>query len=136
MPVLTGLDTGVFVLHSKGHAEAGRLWDEAVSGRRQAVVSAITLFELLRLGLRGTVTPEYAAAALKSIPDVCEVVWIENLDLLSSAGRLSHGVGLSSSDALILASLIDRKCTEIYTVDGDLLRYQAAGVQVVGLRRP
>ncbi len=112
------------------------MWDEAVSGRRQAVVSAITLFELLRLGLRGTVPQEYTAVALKSIPGVCEVVWIENLDLLSSAGRLSHGVGLSSSDALILASLIDRECTEIYTVDSDLLRYQAAGVEVVGLRRP
>lgn len=70
------------------------------------------------------------------LPSVCEVVWLENAELLRAAARLSHGVGLSSCDALILASLLDRRCSEIYTVDSDLLRFKAADVKMVELKRP
>lgn len=53
-----------------------------------------------------------------------------------SAARLAQGHALSQADALILASLLDQGCTEIYTTDRDLARYQKEGIEVVNLHAP
>lgn len=128
MPNLTGFDTGVFVLLTRGHPTAVRLWEEAVAGDRPSRISAISLFEIYRLGLRGTISLAYAEQALVSIPRVCEVIWLDQLDSVRAGARLGQGMGLSMADALILAALSD--CNEIYTTDSDLARYRKTDLEV------
>ena len=89
MSIRTGFDTGVFVLLASGHAEALELWEEATSGIRDGVVSALTLFELCRLGLRGALPAAFADQALESIPQVCEVVGVEDPESIRSAAKSS-----------------------------------------------
>jgi predicted nucleic acid-binding protein len=134
--VRTGLDTGVFVLLAGGQDDARGLWEQALSGKRDAVVSALTLFELDRLGLRGAIPPGYAETALESIPRVCEVIWLDRPQVLRSGARLSHGLGLSLADSLILASLVEGQCKQIFTTDGELLRYKDKDVRVTRLSSP
>jgi predicted nucleic acid-binding protein len=130
-----GLDTGVFVLHAEGDAAAARLWDEAVEGTRRAVVSVVTLAEIHRLGLKGKVAPAYARQALESIPLVCEVVWLDTIALAERSADLSYGLGIPLADAIILASVMSRGCSEIYTVDPDFAAYRKKGIKVIVLER-
>jgi predicted nucleic acid-binding protein len=132
----TGFDTGVFVLMAGNDPEAVRLWDEAASGDREVLVSALSLFELYRLGLRGALPREFAEAVLVNVPQVCRVLWIEDLEHIRSGAALSQGLGLSLADSLILSSLVERECLEIYTTDSDLKRYQRKGVEIILLTLP
>jgi predicted nucleic acid-binding protein len=103
-----GFDTGFFVLLANGRTEAMDLWREVSKGEREAVVSAVTLYEIDRLGLRGELEAIFVDTALESIPEVCRLVWIDGLTLIRSAARLAQGHALSQADALILASLLDQ----------------------------
>jgi predicted nucleic acid-binding protein len=132
----TGLDTGVFVRLAAEDPVAVGLWDEAAAGKREGVVSALTLLEIDRLGLRGALSSSFASEALRTIPEVCEVVWIGSPELLRTAAKLGQGHALSLVDSLILASLLARDCSEIYTTDSDLARYRRKGLQVVRLASP
>ena len=62
--ILTGLDTGFFVLHSRQDRAARAVWTEIGTGKRQAVVSALTLYELHRLGLKGSLQNKFTFLAL------------------------------------------------------------------------
>ncbi len=136
MGVRTGFDTGVFVLMAGNDLEAMRLWDEAVSGDREVLVSAVSLFEIYRLGLRGALSRDFAESVLVNLPRVCEVLWIESLDRVRSSAKLSQGTGLSMADSLILSALVDEDCREIYTTDSDLKRYRRKGVDIMLLASP
>lgn len=125
-----GFDTGFFVLIAGADPEATKLWDQAVAGEREVLVSALSLFELRRLGLRGVIPESFAEAALESIPEVCEVVWIDDLEEIRAAAQLSERLELALTDALILASLVARDCREIYTTDPDLARYLRQGIEL------
>jgi predicted nucleic acid-binding protein len=118
---------------SAGDPVAVGVWDEAAAGEWEAFVSAVTLLEIDRLGLRGALPASFAEEALRTIPEVCQVVWIDSPDLLRSAARLSQGHALSLVDSLILASLLARDCREIYTTDSDLARYHRKGLRVIKL---
>lgn len=133
MAARIGFDTGFFVLLANGRKEALDLWREVSKGERDAVVSAVTLYEIDRLGLRGELEEIFVDTALESIPEVCRLVWIDELTLIRSAARLAQGHALSQADALILASLLEQGCTEIYTTDRDLVRYRRKGTNVINL---
>lgn len=112
---------------------ANRVWNEVTEGRRDGAVSAVALFELNRLGLRGAVPSSFVASAQELIPLVCEVVWINNMERLQRAARLSHGNGLSMADALILAASLELGCAELYTTDPDLESYEGREIDVIRL---
>lgn len=130
MAVRTGFDTGFFVLLAGKDPEALTLWDEAAAGKREVLVSALSLFELHRLGLRGTVPLTFAEAALEHVPLVCRVVWIDDIEPIRAAGQLSHGLSLTLTDALILATLVAHDCREIFTTDQDLAGYLRQGLEL------
>ena len=130
MAVRTGFDTGFFVLLAGQDAEATRLWDEAVAGEREVLVSALSLFELQRLGLRGIVPESFARAALENVPRVCEVVWIDDLEPIRAGAQLSQALSLSLTDSLVLATLVAHDCREIFTTDKDLASYLRQGLEL------
>ncbi|MBI2567615.1 MAG: type II toxin-antitoxin system VapC family toxin [Candidatus Schekmanbacteria bacterium] len=133
--MMIGFDTGVFVYHSMGHPEVVRLWAEVTQGNRHVVVSAITLYEIQRLALRGLLREEYARTALESIPVICEVVWLDTLDRLRRAASLAQGLNLLATDSFVLAACIERCCSDIYTTDSSFAAYKKNGVVVHVLRQ-
>jgi predicted nucleic acid-binding protein len=83
-------------------------------------VSALSLFEVERLGLQGKL--KNVEAVLNAINDVTSVVRLDQ-EMLSEAARLSHGLGIPAVDSLILASLVSVDCSEIYTTGSHIEAY-------------
>ncbi len=133
--VITGLDTGFFVLHGQQDTNARTVWAEIGSGERQAVVSALTLYELHRLGLKGAINPAYAKQCLESIPLACELSGSTDCNISLRAAQTAHGLGLSMADSIILSAFLARECREIYTTDKDLESYRDPLVRVINMRR-
>lgn len=129
---MIGLDTGFFLELVNGNYEATKLWEACLDDQVDFAVSALSLFEVERLGLKGKL--KNVEAVLNAINDVTSVVWLDQ-ETLSSAARLSHGLGIPAVDSLILASLISVECSEIYTTDSHLEAYHNDKVTVRNLRK-
>jgi predicted nucleic acid-binding protein len=130
---MTGLDTGFFIELMSGNEEAISLWKSCLDDEVEFTVSALSLFEIERLGLKGKL--KESDAVLEAINGVTSVVWLDG-EILSRAAGLSHGLGIPAMDSLILASLIANGCAEIYTTDGHLQAYQSNKVKVRNLCKP
>jgi predicted nucleic acid-binding protein len=129
---MIGLDTGFFLELVNGNNEATRLWESCLDDQVDFAVSALSLFEVERLGLKGKL--KNVEAVLNAINDVTSVVWLDQ-EILSKAARLSHGLGIPAVDSLILASLVSVDCSEIYTTDSHLEAYDNNKVMVRNLRK-
>lgn len=130
---MIGLDTGFFIELMNGNEEAINLWKSGLDDEVEFAVSALSLFEIERLGLKGKL--KKSDAVLDAINGVTSVVWLDS-EILSHAAGLSHGLGIPAMDSLILTSLITNGCTEIYTTDSHLQAYQSKKVTVRNLRKP
>jgi predicted nucleic acid-binding protein len=129
---MIGLDTGFFIELVNGNEQAVTLWRSCLDDKVELVVSCLTLFEIERLGLKGKLRE--TDTILEAISAVAVVVW-PNREILSRAARLSHGLGISALDSLILASLTSREVNEIYTTDSDLETYHSKDIMIRNLRR-
>ncbi len=125
---MVGLDTGFFVQWVAKHPTAQRVWQRIRDGEVQAVVSVITLFELLSLFLR----QNQKRAGEKFIALLSSQVEVVTLtpEIARYAAGLRHGEGFHSLDALTLASLIHGGAQEIYTTDRAWLKFKKRGVQI------
>jgi predicted nucleic acid-binding protein len=130
---MIGLDTGFFIELMNGNEEAISSWKSCLDDEVDFAVSALSLFEIERLGLKGKL--KESDAILDAINGVTSVVWLDG-EILSRAAGLSHGLGIPAMDSLILTSLITNGCTEIYTTDSHLQAYQSNKVMVRKLRKP
>ena len=125
-----GLDTSFFVKLLQGDQRPRKVWERVARREIAAVISCISLYELDELGLKGALARTSVDTLLEEILFVCRVVWLDAPARLRQAARIAHGNGLGMADALILASLIEAKATEIYTADPDLAAY-AGGPKTV-----
>lgn len=126
-----GLDTGFFVRLLEANPTASELWGRVTRGDVAAAISCLSLYELDKQGLKGTVEKAAAEALVEELPHVCRVVWLDGPALLRRAARISHGSGLAMADAVILVSLIEAEADEVYTTDPDLSAYPAGPKIVV-----
>ena len=100
-------------------------------GENESLVSCLTLFEIERLGLKGTI--EKVKTLLESLPAVCRVIWLD-YQILSLAARLSDRLNIPAVDSLILAGLVNEKVKVIYTTDSDLEKYARRGVKIKNIK--
>lgn len=107
-----------------------RLWAETIEGRRSGFASAITIFEISRLSCKGVIPRSFADVLVELLPQACTVVWPDTAERLVVAARLGQGHGSSMADALVLSALLEAGRAEIYTTDGDLLRYRSKRVTI------
>jgi len=123
---MTGLDTGFFFSLQDQHHIAVQVWQE-----RSAITSVIVLYELHRKLLKG----EFKDWP-KIIDDISESVEVIPLDQETAlrASHIAHGTGMPGLDALILTSLLDAECNEIYTTDYHLELYQKKGIKIINLQ--
>lgn len=123
---MTGLDTGFFFSLQDQHPIAVQVWQE-----RSAITSVIVLYELHRKLLKG----EFKDWP-KIIDDISESVEVISLNQKTAlrASHIAHGTGMPGLDALILTSLLDAECSEIYTTDYHFELYQKKGIKIINLQ--
>lgn len=123
---MTGLDTGFFFSLQDQHPIAVQVWQE-----RSAITSVIVLYELHRKLLKGQFKDWP-----KIIDDISESVEVIPLNQKTAltASHIAHGTGMPGLDALILTSLLDAECNEIYTTDYHLELYQKKGIKIINLQ--
>ena len=127
---MIGIDTGFFVELIKGNKQTLKVWNEILDGE-DSVVSCITLYELKKLALKGSIDSHSVDTLLEAIKNICNIAWLDNSDVFMSAANLSHGLGLHMSDSFILSGFIKYNATTIYTVDPHLSFYKKKGVNIV-----
>lgn len=127
---MNGLDTGCFIRLLQGHQRARTLWQALGQGQEQGVFSCLTVFELERLALQGTLDCQRTDVLLAALPNVCTIVWLDTSSVVLRAARMAHGTGLPAIDALILAGLLAAGTQTVYTTD-DWSTYHERGVQIV-----
>ncbi len=69
------LDTGFFLELPKGNHAAIRIWKSCLDDQVDFAVSALTLLEVERLGLKGKL--KNIEAVLNAINDVTYVLWLD-----------------------------------------------------------
>ncbi|HUU04594.1 MAG TPA: PIN domain-containing protein [Patescibacteria group bacterium] len=131
--VMTGLDSGFFVELLKGNDQAVAKWKNIVDGETDAAVCSLTIYELKRLTLKGGLTVAAVQLTIEAILAVCQVVWIDNCEVLDDAARLSHGNDIPTVDAIILASLLQAGVRTIYSTDRHLQSFKKKGVSIINL---
>ena len=129
---MIGLDTGFFVEFLRAHPLTVSVWKSLIENDEEAVVSCLTLFELERLGLKKAIGD--TGTLLEAIPAVCTVLWLQELDILSRAAALSHGLGIPAVDSLILAGFLASTAQTIYTTDRHMEAYNKKGITILNLR--
>ena len=128
---MTGLDSGFFVELLKGNDQAVEKWKNIVDGEADAVVCSLTIYELKRLSLKGGLAITAVQLTIEAIMAVCQVVWINNCEVLDAAARLSHGNDIPAVDAIILASLLQAGAHTIFSTDRHLQSFKKKGVRIV-----
>jgi predicted nucleic acid-binding protein len=125
---MIGLDTGFFVELLKANKEAVELWKKIMDGE-DVSVSCLSIFELKRLSLKRAIDSEAVETLIEAVLAICKVVWLDNNELLLSGASLSYGPGIASTDALILASLVESGAQTIFTIDHHLEGFKKKGVK-------
>lgn len=120
-----GFDTGPVHRFVHGDVAVKKIWDRISAGNVIGVISCITLYELQKLGLKGSLPKRSVDRLTLEIPKLFRVVWLKDLTLLRRAAHVSHGNDLSMADAIILVSLMDAGAETIYTTDSDLQRFRS-----------
>jgi len=129
---MIGLDTGFFVRFLENNKAAVQAWRAIIEGE-ESCVSSLSIFELNRLSLRGIIDSKATDLLIEAILTMCQVVWLDEKEILLSGARLSHGLNIPAVDALILAGFIMLNTETIYTTDSHLERFKRKGVKVLRL---
>lgn len=129
---MIGLDTGFFVKFLENNKAAVQTWRGIIEGE-ESCVSSLSIFELNRLSLRGIIDPKTTDLLIEAILTMCQVVWLDEKEVLLTGARLSHGLNIPAIDALILAGFIILNAETIYTTDSHLERFKRKGIKVLRL---
>lgn len=120
---MEGLDTSFFFAFKEGHEQAVDLYRDIAVRGREAAVSTVTVFELLRHGLSGRLDRDFADEVAGSVGVAFQRAGIDEQTVLRRAAHIAHGMGLAMADAMIAASLEDVDCERLHTRDRDFDAY-------------
>ena len=127
---MTGFDTGFFVKLLQNVHEAVTIWKN-VFEKERAVISCLSLYELKKLALKGAIDSNSMNRLLTNLPYVCEIIWLDNNNIVQIGSKISHSFGLPSIDSLILAGFVKQRVNKIYTTDKHFKRYKKAGIKII-----
>ena len=124
--MFAGVDTGFFFALEIEHPIALSIWEE-----KEIVTSTIVLYEIQKKLLQGN---------FKEWPSIMEDIEVSievaplTKKIASRAAHLSYGLGIPGLDALILGTLLEKNCEEIYTTDFHFELYKKKDLKIVNLR--
>ncbi|MBI5027012.1 MAG: PIN domain-containing protein [Nitrospirae bacterium] len=124
----TGIDTGFFFSLEIRDPIAMKVWDE----RTEVVTSVVVMYELQKKLLQGSF--EQWASMIEDIQKAVTIVPL-TVEAALKAGHLAHDLKIPGLDALILSSLINAGCIEIYTTDSHFEAYKKRGVRIINLEK-
>jgi predicted nucleic acid-binding protein len=121
--MLAGLDTGFFYLLFNNDTTAVKIWNE-----KKLITSVIVIYELQKKLLKG----EFSSwpSIISDIEKVVKIIPV-TLDIAKKASHISRGTDMPALDSLILSSLLEAECKEIYTTDSHIVSYNKKGVKIV-----
>jgi predicted nucleic acid-binding protein len=125
--MLTGVDTGFFFALEQEDPVAISIWEN-----REIVTSAIVLYELQKKLLQKKF--EDWKTILEDIEKSAVVIPI-TIDIALKAGQIAHTTGMPGLDVLILSSLLEAGCKEVYTTDAHFELYHRKGVKIINLSK-
>ena len=125
MPV--GVDTGFFYALEELHPIAVDVWKS-----QRIVTSSIVLYEIQKKLLKG----EFGewTSIVNDIEKSLKVVSITP-GIAKRASHIAHGTGIPGLDALILSSLLEVNCKEIYTRDPHFELYRRKEITIINLSK-
>ncbi|MCS7191802.1 MAG: type II toxin-antitoxin system VapC family toxin [Armatimonadetes bacterium] len=130
-----GCDTSFFRALMNGHPDAVSIWREAVHSKLLLVVSTITVNELLTLYYRHG----ESETGRRIIARLIKAAWVRlipvSIQIAFRSAGYRHGLGLSTVDAIILATVVEEGCDEILTTDRHFIIAENQGVIKVNLMR-
>ncbi|MDQ7052672.1 MAG: type II toxin-antitoxin system VapC family toxin [candidate division KSB1 bacterium] len=132
---MIGLDSGFFIKLLQGDEVAAEVWEQVLRKKEEAYVSCLTLFELERLGLKAMIDKEAVNVVNAAIKENCELIWIDDPEIIEQSSRLSHGLGMPSVSALILAGFLVKEIKKVYTTDRHFQAYRKKKFEAVVLSR-
>lgn len=111
---MIGLDTGYFFRLAEKTDQSIRLLDTAMQEEQEVVVCTITIYELLRHRMRGSLDPSIVDLVLDNRA-AFRWVGTDPYDVLRRAAGISHGMGLHMADAMIAAACETGGAETFYT---------------------
>jgi len=132
---MIGLDTGFFIKLLQGNETAVEVWEQIVLKKEEATVSCLTFYELERLALKAMIDKEAVQVVKDAIQENCEVLWVDDPEIIAQASRLSHGLGLPALSALILGGFLVKDIKKVYTTDKSFQAYRKKKFEAINLNR-
>lgn len=129
---MESFDTSFFFAFKAGHERAVTLYRDVTEQGREAAVSTVTVFELLRHGYTGRLDRDFAEEAAGDVGVAFRRAGTDQQQVLRRAARIAHGMGLPMADAMIAASLEHVGCDRLHTGDHDFEEYDGP-IQIVFL---
>ena len=126
-----GADTGFLIALVEDEPVAHRHWDNMLKGQDQLVLSVMSVNELLtHCYKRGT--GDLAKQAVKWLQELANVA-IEpvTLPVAKRGAGYRHGLGMSTADALILATFVLTECDLVLSYDEDFKLPAEQGIIVL-----
>jgi predicted nucleic acid-binding protein len=128
---MIGLDTGFFVELVRGNKQALDVFNQIGEGEEEACISCLTLYELKKLSLRGSIPLEAGTTLINNIMSFCSVSWLDELQTHELAAGFSYDLGIPGIDALIIAGLVTSNADKIYTTDKHMMTYKNKTTSVI-----
>ncbi len=125
---MVGLDTGFFLAYMANEEKAVSVWEELSKSSVPAVVSLLTIGELLYISFRLS-KPEVGKKIVNTIYTATKVLPPDR-EIVEKAAALKAGRGIPYIDSLILATFLYAGCKEIHTTD----KNHFSGLNIKGLR--
>lgn len=125
--MLIGVDTGFFFVLEKEHPVAIDIWSN-----RTIVTSVVVLYELQKKLLQKKI--EGWKTIIEDIRKSVSVVQITT-DIALKASQIAHSTGMPGLDVLILSSLLESGCKEVYTTDSHFELYRGKEVKIINLEK-
>lgn len=123
--MLIGVDTGFFFALENEHPGAIDIWED-----QPIATSAIVLYELQKKLLQKRF--EGWKTVIDDIKKSVSVIPL-TIDIALKASHIAYTTGMPGLDVLILCSLLEAGCKEIYTTDSHFELYRGKGVKIINM---
>jgi len=119
---MIGVDTGFFTELKNDNPKAKEVWDMAVRGEEELMISVVSINEILvHLFKKGK--PDIGKellTSLKLFPNISLVPVSESIAEKSAGYR--YGLGIPTVDSLILTTFVIEQCDKVISTDSHFLK--------------
>ncbi len=113
------LDTGFFIQYGEGNARAINIWNQALVGAHDLVVSTLTVAELYNY-YYPRAKADVASTTVALMQELSNITLAPvSVQIATNSARYRAGIGLATVDSIILATFLESGCQLALTTDSD-----------------